>query len=47
MKANTAVGLLLSAASLFILSDRPSSPSSQQRLAQGLALAVVARAIAL
>ncbi|HEY3328255.1 MAG TPA: PAS domain S-box protein [Novimethylophilus sp.] len=44
MKANTAVGLVLGACALFILSDRPSQ--SQQRLAQALALTVMALGLA-
>ena len=39
MKANTAVGLVLSACALFILSDRPSRP--QQHVAQTLGLVVL------
>jgi PAS domain S-box-containing protein len=44
MKANTAVGLVLSAIALFVLSDQPSR--SQQRFAQTLALVVAALGLA-
>lgn len=44
MKANTAVGLMLSACALFILCGRPSLP--MQRLAQAMALSVAALGIA-
>ncbi len=44
MKVNTAIGLVLSAFALFILSSQPSL--SQQRLAQALALAVAALGLA-
>lgn len=44
MKANTAVGLILSACALFIYSNQPSQ--SQQRVAQGLAFAVLALGLA-
>lgn len=44
MKANTAVGLVLAACALFILSGRPSR--SQQRLAQTLGLVVFALGLA-